>query len=317
MYNVLAVDIGGSAFRVAILDEEGRRRAMSEGETLKSGGRDWMLSQILERARDLVKQTGDPIRSCGVSFGGPVDFERQRVRSMHVRGWNDFELSRWVKDNLSVPCRVDNDANAGALGEYSFGAGKGCKSIFYITLSTGIGGGMVIDGKLLRGKDGLAGEVGHIPISETGIRCSCGRRGCFETFCSGTAIAQNGKEWAERRPESASRMLELSGGDPERITAKIVLQTAQEGVSSSSRIVLEFSRWLARGLTTVIRLVNPDKIVLGGGVALAGKVFMKPTLEFLEELESPRLKSSTEIVLAELGSLSPLFGAAALGMELA
>lgn len=315
MSNVLALDIGGSSFRLGVFNESGRRLALSEGETSKSAGREWMLSQILERGRDLIKQTDGSVKACGISFGGPVDFGRQRVRSMHVPGWQDFELPRWVEDNLGLPGRVDNDANAGALGEYRFGAGRGCESIFYITLSTGIGGGLIFNGKVLRGKNNLAGELGHIPVSESGIRCSCGARGCFETFCSGTAIAQRGKEWAERRPESAVRMVELSGGDPGKITAKIVLQAAGEGVPAATRIVLEFSRWLARGLMIVMRIINPDKIVLGGGVALSGNVFIKPTLEFIEELESPAIKSTTEIVLAELGNQSPLFGAAALGLE--
>ena len=138
MNTVLAADIGGTHFRVAILDSEGRKLLLSEGQTDASGGREWMLGELRERARDLIAKSDQPVRSCGVSFGGPVDFRQQRVNSMHVPGWRGFRLGQWVEDNLSLKCLVDNDANAGALGEFRFGAGRGTESVLYLTISTGI-----------------------------------------------------------------------------------------------------------------------------------------------------------------------------------
>jgi len=163
----------------------------------------------------------------------------------------------------------------------------------------------------------MAGEIGHLPVSDTGALCSCGARGCLETFCSGTAIAQRGQEWATRRPESVARMIEVSGGAIENITAQAVIQAAAEGDMAAERILREAGRWLGRALLAVIRIVNPDKIVLGGGVAQAGKLLLDPVHEALEELRSPTIQYSTEIVLAELGTLSPLYGAAALALETA
>lgn len=312
---VLGIDIGGTNFRVAVFDSHGRRLSISEGETSRSGGRDWMLQEILGRARALIQNAGARVRACGASFGGPVDFGRQQVNSIHSPGWVRFGLGDWLRENLGLPCRVDNDANAGALGEFRFGAGRGTLSMVYVTISTGIGGGLVYEGKIMRGKDNLAGEIGHIPVSDSGVLCSCGARGCLETFCSGTAIARLGQEWVSRRSERLGRIFELSGDKAENITAEIVLKAAAEGDVAAGQILREVSRWLARALLIVIRVFDPERIVLGGGVAQAGVTLLGPIRQALEEFGSPTFHATTEIVLAELGIFSPLYGAAALALE--
>jgi glucokinase len=316
MDHVIAADIGGSHFRVGLFDGAGERLEVREGNTSQSGGRQWMLEQLGSRCRELISRAGGNVTACGISFGGPVDFEAQRVRSLHVPGWDNFPLAQWVAETLNLPCRIENDANAGALGEHRFGAGRGTRSLFYITLSTGIGGGFVYDGKVYHGRDSLAGEIGHIAVSESGTACACGARGCLESFCSGTAIAQRGREWAGRRPESAVRLLELCGGNVENITALDVAEAAAAGDGIAVGIVHETAQWLARALLIVVRILNPDKIVLGGGVARAGKVLLDPVQQALGEMASPLLVYSTEIVLAKLKNYSPLFGAAALALDL-
>lgn len=315
MSNVLAVDIGGTRFRTALFDDAGRRLLFSEGATDASGGRDWMLNEIRERAQDLVSRSDQPVRSCGISFGGPVDYRQQRVSSMHVSGWRGFKLAQWVEDNLNLKCRLDNDANAGAFGEFRHGAGCGAESVLYLTISTGIGGGVVCGGKVHRGRDSMAGEVGHIPISDVGALCSCGGRGCLETISSGTAISQRGRGLARRNPETMVRTLELASGDPERITAEFVFRAAGEGERSAQFIVREAARALAKALLISIRILNPDVIILGGGVALAGKMLLDPVHEFLDEFSAPMLEHSTRVVLAELEKYSPLYGAAAMALE--
>ncbi len=317
MSNVLAVDIGGTHFRVALFDAQGRRLFLSEGRTESSGGRDWMLNEIRERAQDLVTRSDQPVRSCGISFGGPVDYRQQKVSSMHISGWRGFRLAQWAEDNLSLKSCVDNDANAGALGEFRYGAGRGTESLLYLTLSTGIGGGVVYAGGVLRGKDSMAGEVGHIPVSDAGALCSCGGRGCLETICSGTAISLRGRGLARRKPEVMARTIELASGDPEGITAEAVFRAAGEGEKSAQIIVREAARALAKALLISIRILNPEVIILGGGVALAGRLLLDPVHEFLEEFPTPMLEHSTRIVRAELGKHSPLYGAAAMALELA
>ncbi|HET7100903.1 MAG TPA: ROK family protein, partial [Terriglobia bacterium] len=251
----------------------------------------------------------------GISFGGPVDYRRQQVSSMHVSGWRGFKLAQWAEENLSLSCRVDNDANAGALGEFRYGAGRGAESVLYLTLSTGIGGGVVYGGGVLRGKDSMAGEVGHIPVSDAGALCSCGGRGCLETICSGTAIGLRGRGLARRKPEVMAKTMELASGDPERITAEIIFRAAGEGEKSAQFIVREAARALAKALLISIRILNPEVIILGGGVALAGRLLLDPVHEFLEEFSAPMLEHSTRVVLAELEKYSPLYGAAAMALE--
>ncbi len=313
MNNVLAVDIGGTHFRTGLFDEQGRRLLVLEGDTDRQAGREWMLEQIGSRCRDLIAQTDAPVKACGLSFGGPVDYMRQSVTSVHSAGWEGFELGKWMEQTLGIPCALDNDANAGALGEYRFGAGSGAKSMVYITISTGIGSGLVYEGKLIRGKDCVAGEIGHIPVSDSGARCSCGGRGCLESFSSGGAIEMRAREWAQRRPEQVARLIELSGGG--EITAKGLMLAAAEGDTVASNILRETTRWLARGLIMVIRILNPDVIVLGGGVAQSGALLLDYIHGFLEELASPTIHYSTEIVTAALGNYSPLYGAAAMALD--
>ena len=316
MNNVLAIDIGGTHFRAGIFDVEGHRLLISEGDTLRSGGREWMLDRIRQTATNLLERADFPVRACGISFGGPVDFQQQKVTSVHAPGWKNFSFAEWASANLHLPCLIDNDANAGALGEFRFGAGRGVESLVYVTLSTGVGAGLILNGKTYRGKDGLAGELGHVPISDSGNTCSCGAVGCLESFCSGSAIAQRAKECGWRRSESLTRSGESSDGRPEGITAKEIVQAASEGDIAALDIVREAAHWLARGLLTVIRILNPDRIVLGGGLALAGQILLSPLHECLAELASPTIGYSTEIVVAELGTYSPLYGAAGMALDL-
>ncbi len=313
MNNVLAVDIGGTHFRTGLFDEQGRRLLVLEGDTDRAAGREWMLHQISTRCRELMAQTDAPVKACGLSFGGPVNFPQQTVTSVHSSGWRGFELGKWMEQTLGVPCRLDNDANAGALGEFHYGAGRGAKMMVYITISTGIGSGIVYEGKLLRGKDHMAGEIGHIAVSDSGARCGCGARGCLESFCSGGAIETRAREWAERRPEHVARMVTLSGG-PE-ITAKGLMLAAAEGDPPANHILHETTRWLARGLLMVIRILNPDIIVLGGGVSQSGVQLLNILHSFLDEMASPTVTYSTEIVTSALGNYSALYGAASMGLE--
>jgi len=314
--NVLAVDIGGTHFRVALFDREGHRLVVSEGDTLHSGGRDWMLERVRESARALLEQTGCRVGACGISFGGPVDFQHQRVTSIHSPGWKNFSFAEWVGKNLNLPCLLDNDANAGALGEFRNGSGRGTEALVYVTLSTGVGAGLILNGKTYRGKDGLAGELGHIPISDSGITCSCGAAGCLESLCSGRAIAERAKERGWPRSDGLTHAPDSSEGRPPDITAKEIVQAASEGDTTALRIVREAAGWLARGLLTVVRILNPDRIILGGGLTLAGQVLIAPLHQCLAELASPTIGYSTEIVVAELGTYSPLYGAAALALDL-
>jgi glucokinase len=275
----LAIDVGGTKFSIAIFD--GDRMARRESHrTDAEGGRDWMLAQIGSIARAWQIET--PIDRCGIGFGGPVIFKDQRVAlSTHVGGWRDFQLSDWVRDLLGVPAIMDNDANAGALGEGRFGAGRACSPLFYMTLSTGIGGGICEDGRIWRGADSYGGEIGHLTIRPDGPPCLCGWHGCFERMCCGL--------WLERDyGKTAEELMQ----DPVFV----------------SRYVVD----LALGLKACIMLLNPSRIVIGGGIAKAGIRLFDPLRLELHRQITDWSGARIDVVPAALGDDSVLYGALAL-----
>jgi glucokinase len=275
----LCIDIGGTKFAMAVF--EGERMIFRESRvTDREGGRDWMLRQIVA----LVQS--QKFDRCGIGFGGPVDFAGQHVAlSTHVGGWNDFDLPGFIESNLGVRAIMDNDANVGALGEAYHGAGQGFDPLFYMTLSTGIGGGIIHGGRLYRGADSYAGEIGHLTIRPGGPECLCGARGCFERLCCGL--------WLERdHGKPAKDLIE----DPE-FTRQYVVD-------------------LALGLKSAIMLLNPARLVIGGGIAKAGDCLFAPLREELGRQMTAWSRARVDVVPAALGDDSILYGALVLSKEI-
>jgi glucokinase len=217
--------------------------------------------------------------TCGIGFGGPVDFPSQTVTlSTHVGGWSGFPLVERIRQQFRVPVIMDNDANVGALGEAIYGAGRGFRPLFYMTLSTGIGGGIVLDGQTVyRGADSYAGELGHITLEPGGPECLCGSRGCFERLCCGM--------WLERDYGKSSKELMCD--------AKFV-----------ERYVVD----LARGLKAAVMILNPARIVIGGGIAKAGDALFVPLRAELRRQVTAWSRARLDVVPAELGDDSVLYG---------
>ena len=277
----LAIDIGGTNFSMALF-EGGRMVEHLTQATDRVGGRDWMLARIEESAGAWSGFT-----SIGVGFGGPVHFPTQQVvLSTHVGGWKDFDLPGWLREKFGVPVLMDNDANVGALGEGLHGAGRGYRPLMFMTLSTGIGGGILTEHGLLRGADSYAGEIGHVTIRPDGPDCLCGSNGCFERMCSGL--------WLER--------------DYER-TAKDLM----EEPDFVERYVVD----LARGLKVALMLLNPARIVIGGGIPKAGERLFAPLRAELHRQMTEWSKARIDVVPAELGKDSVLWGAMELAREAA
>ncbi|MBM3773903.1 MAG: ROK family protein [Acidobacteria bacterium] len=305
----LAIDIGGTKFSMAVFENDAMVRRASRA-TDREGGREWMLQQIVTLARDWQRELA--FERCGIGFGGPVDFPSQRIAlSTHVPGWRDFALAAHIEDALGIPSVMDNDANAGALGEALHGAGAqdaggpgaggpgalragrtagdaaafpGCSPLFYMTLSTGIGGGIIAAGRVWRGADSWAGEIGHLTIRPDGPACLCGARGCFERLCGGL--------WLERdhgRP--ARELLEDRG-----FVARYVVD-------------------LALGLKACIMLLNPARIVIGGGISQAGDRLFGPLRAELRRQITGWSGARVDVVPAALGDASVLWGALALARE--
>jgi glucokinase len=279
---ILAIDIGGTKFTVAVFDGPRMIRRESRA-TDAAGGRDWMLQQLGSILpawrRDFT------FERCGIGFGGPVNFASQRVvLSTHVGGWKDFDLCGFVRDLAGAPVVMDNDANVGAIGEAEFGAGKGHSPLFYMTLSTGIGGGIYEDGRVWRGADSYGGEIGHLTIRPDGPECLCGARGCYERMCCGL--------WLERDYGRPARELMQ---DPAFV----------------QRYVVD----LALGLKAAIMILNPSRVVIGGGISKAGDLLFVPLrLELLRQFTAWS-SARIDVVPASLSDDSVLFGAYSLAIS--
>jgi glucokinase len=311
---VLALDFGGTKLAAAVVEPGARSfraRASVPSPPDKSAEADREI--ILALAEEVLG--GKRPAVVGVSFGGPVR-DGVVLLSHHVPDWEDFPLAEWLRERFGAPAVVENDANAAALGEWRYGAGRETRHFLYVTVSTGIGGGIVIGGELYRGADGLAGEIGHMVVDPDGPRCTCGRRGCLEALAAGPAIARRARELlaAHHRPGEGRILLELVRGDPERITAREVAAAAARGDPLAAEILREAGEAVGFGLAQAISLLNPERVALGGGVIKAGEAFLKHVRKAAEMRAFPGAR--VEIVLAELGDDAPLWGAAALAQDL-
>ena len=281
--HTLAIDIGGTKLSLGVFRDESLIERASVA-TDRSGGPGWMVAQIEQLAGPWVKRY--LIGKGGIGFGGPVDFTSQRVVcSTHVEGWTDFDLSGAIKERLGVECVMDRDTMVGALGEGFYGAGIGVRPLFYMTISTGIGGGLLTEQGLYHGSNSFSCEVGHHTIEPDGPECLCGSRGCLERLCSGL--------WLER-----------DYGGP----AKELLRDAE--------FVKKYVRPLAQGLKTTIMLFNPARIVIGGGISKAGNALFGPLREELGRQITPWSRATVDVVPARLGDDSILWGALALANRL-
>ncbi len=306
---ILAIDIGGSQFGLALAAPDGRIIKHIRHQT--NDRADKRIDRIIAESKTLISQS--PVSACGIGFGGPVNFDAQRiVNSTHVAGWDDCPLPEIVQQHLGLPAIIDNDANVGALGEFTFGAGKNSRHIIYYTISTGIGGGIIINGEIYRGGNGYAGELGHVPILRDGPKCDCGNRGCLEALCSGTAIGRRATAAVKKHPRKGIAIARTANP----ITAKTLFDTARSGDPYAKALVNEICTDLGQGLAMTVNAFAPDVIVIGGGVSNAGRVLFEPlrreTRRFLMPVHRPHLK----IAPAKLKSRSVLLGAVALAKQL-
>jgi len=282
--NTLAIDIGGTKLAVALFEDERMTRREARA-TDREAGREGMLRQVEEIALGWTREVA--IERCGIGFGGPVDFASQRVAlSTHAGGWQEFPLPEHLEKILDVPVVMDvimdNDANLGALGEAVYGAGRGALPLFYMTLSTGVGGGIILaDGQVYRGADSWAGEIGHLTVQPDGPECLCGARGCLERMCCGL--------WLER-----------DHGRPPRELMR------------DAAFVKRYVVHLARGLKSAIMLLNPARIVIGGGIAKAGDALFAPLRIELGRQMTQWSRARVDVTAAGLGDDSVLWGALAL-----
>ena len=273
-----------------------------------------MIARQLDLGRAAVDAAGvgwTDIGAVGIGCGGPLDPFRRIVESpLHLPGWRDVPLAAIVEAALDRATFVDNDATAGALAEYLFGAGRarGVRHLVYLTISTGIGGGLVLDGRVYRGAAGNAGELGHLTIDRLGRPCACGRRGCLEAYASGTNIAARAREALANGEPSSLRELPV-------ITARDVSRAALADDAVAARVWDETMAILGSAMATILDVFNPDLIVLGGGVTRAGDQLLRPVREAGLAAALNPARRSGDIVLSALGDRLGVVAAAAIALE--
>lgn len=311
---ILALDFGGTKIAAAVLESGDRnwqayRRADSPANA--SASTDIAIMQTL--AAELL--AGETPAAIGISFGGPVDFASGRVKlSHHVPGWENIPLCEMLAATFNAPVSMDNDANVAALGEYRFGAGQGCDSLLYITVSTGVGGGWILNGKPWRGAGSMAGEIGHTVVDPNGPECLCGKRGCVERFASGPYIARQAREWLQEKPQQGEILRDLVDNNLDAIAAVHISEAAAKGDELALQALEQAARALGVGIGNTANLINPQRFILGGGVTKAGERFWEVLRQVARETALPEVKF--EIVLAGKGDEAPLWGAVALAEDL-
>jgi glucokinase len=302
------VDIGGTKVAAGVVDERGAILASTHRDT---PAYDVHLIEDAIAAVVAELTCSYDVKAVGVGAAGFIDAQRSTVMFAPNLAWRDEPLQVSLQRRLGMAVIVENDANAAAWAEVRFGAGRGSQHVVALTVGTGIGGGIVINGQLMRGQFGAAAEVGHVVVVPDGRVCGCGLRGCWEQYASGRALEREALELVRHAPGTAGELLRLAGGQPERITGQMITQAAQAGDTTALRCFDVVGSWLGRGLAGLAAVLDPGLFVIGGGLSVAGEVLLAPaSAAFAASLTGHGYRPLAEVRIAELGPDAGLVGAA-------
>lgn len=302
-----AVDLGGTKIYTVLADAQGNILSHTRLDTKAAAGPETVMEQIVSSVFAVLGQAGASfanLAGAGVCVAGFFDWQKRvLVHSPNMAGWDHVPVEKLLQGRLGVPVIAENDANAAALGEARHGAGAGSRHVVFITVSTGIGGGLVLDGKLYRGVRGLAGEVGHMLLEPDGPACGCGKKGCLEALASGTAIARMASEAVSNGSETA-----LAEIVKRPVTAADVFRAAGAGDMVAKSIIDRAVHYLGIGLVNLANILNPEVIVIGGGVSEAGDAVFTPLRSVVKELAVKPAADSLVINKASLGVEAGVYG---------
>jgi len=317
----IGVDLGGTYTKLALVDKNGGIRCRAKLPTMAYKTKEALLSAVVSKIGAILKENRLSFRDlAGVGIGVPglVAFEKGLVHSLtNVPGWRNVRLKKILETMLSalggkIAVLVDNDVNLMALGESRFGAGRGAKDLVCLTLGTGVGGGIIIDGNLYRGTSSAAGEIGHMPLKEEGLKCNCGSFGCLERYVGNRYIVDEVKD--KIRSGRPTMIRKLVKGDLSMITPEVISKAAKKKDALAVESWRTVGRRIGVALSGVINLLNPEKIIIGGGMADAGEVLFKAIRDTVDKRALPVSKGAVKIVKAKLGNDAGIAGAAALFM---
>jgi glucokinase len=308
---VLALDIGGTKLAVAVVTADGTAHGLVVEPTRREDGWRVVTRRLFEMGRCAVERAGvGEIRAVGIACGGPLDARSGLLECpLHLPGWTRVPIGALAADAFGVPSALQNDATAGAIAEYRFGAGRGTTTMLYLTVSTGVGGGAIVDGSLHRGAAGNGGEFGHVTVHRGGRLCACGRRGCVEAYASGTAIAERARE-------------ALAGGASSTLAALPALTAADVSAAAAAGDRIAHAVWaetvdlLGAAVTDLVNVFEPDLVVLGGGVVNSGAMLIDSVREVVAREAMGPAACAVRVVPAALGDLVCVLGAGAIAHDL-
>ena len=315
---VVAVDIGGTKIMTAIFTSDGKELAKEVRPTLGSEGVTRVIERIGAAIKSLLfsKNIGiSQISAICIACAGGIDTGRGVVvtPSPNLPDWVEITLADMIKKKFGVDTIVLNDASAAALGEHRYGAGRGVKNLVLFTLGTGIGGGIIIDGKLYLGAVGGAGELGHMTIDGDGPKCGCGNTGCLEMLASGTAIAKDAVERIKGGGKSS--LADMVGGELDKITAQTIGKAARSGDKLAQDVITRAAYYLGIGMVNVVNIFNPEMVIIGGGMAELGEMIIGQGRKMVAERTFSINARAVNIVIAQLGNEAGIYGAAAFALD--
>lgn len=314
----IGVDIGGTKVSGGVVDGSGRisaraRRDTPHRSTAPTVVEDAIVS-VIEELR--AEPEGADAGAVGIGAAGFVSADRSRVVFAPHLSWRDEPLRDRLASRVDLPITVDNDANGALWAEHRYGAARAASHAVMITLGTGIGGSVLVDGRLMRGRWGIAGEFGHIQVVPQGVRCECGNRGCWEQYSSGNALVREARSMVAARSPIATDLLTRAEGDPQALTGPMITEAARAGDRTSVELLAEVGTWLGVGMANLAAALDPEVFVVGGGVSAAGDLLLEPAREaFGRHLTGRGYRPQAQIVAATLGPDAGLIGAAALAED--
>lgn len=309
---LIGVDLGGTNLKTALVSADKKVLAKDSRPTNAEGGPGAVMDAMEASIRDLAGAEGlamDDVGAVGFGAPGPMNWQTGIVYSPpNLPGWKDVPLAEKMQQRIGVPCFVDNDANVACYGEFWLGAGQGAETMVVLTLGTGLGGGIVVFGQLLRGIDGTAGELGHITVERGGRLCGCGSHGCLEAYASVTGMVRTAVEGLDKGKDSVLK--EMCHSDLDQITGKMIFEAAQQGDKLARKVFKETATWLGIGIASLVNALNPERVVLCGGMIAAGDLLFEPVRETVlrNAFEVPAKRC--QILPAGLGEDSGVLGAA-------
>lgn len=302
------IDVGGTKIAGGVVDEDGR---IVEELRVESPAADTEAIETAIAGLVAELRTRHDISHVGVGAAGYIDKSRAVVLFAPNLAWRDLDLKKELEARIDLPVTVENDANAAAWGEFAFGAGADVDDLLLITVGTGVGGGLVLDGSLYRGAFGVGAEIGHLRVVPGGHLCGCGNQGCLEQYASGSALVRDTREDARAGSMIARDLLARAGGDPDAITGPMITAAAQDGDPFCVEQLARLGQWLGEGIASLAAVLDPAVVVIGGGVSAAGDLLLEPTrAAFVGQLTGRGHRPVLDIRPARLGNDAGLIGAA-------